>query len=170
MLFSSRSRDRGEFDYPTDPFAPSVLQPPMDSTTAVIGKLLVDEKKMTLEEVTIPAIRAYLQAILKTDNAFCSTIRASYFFTWSDHFHPQEAAARHLLREINRHGLAALPGGSYRLFGFAETVVDQEGIITGWIHSIVSSFHRIQEQPSKGPDESMSFGATVTMPRLPPTT
>jgi len=98
-----------------------------------IGKLLVDEKKMDLEEVTIPAIRSYLRdhpedllRILHHNPRFI-------FFNWGDTLGPRGSS-----------GLVLTPGRSIAIdntvlpnnvIGYLATtkpVMNREGEITGW--------------------------------------
>ncbi len=99
-----------------------------------IGKLLVDEKKMTLEEVNIPAIRAYLhdhpdqrQRILQSNPRFI-------FFSWGDALSPRGSSREPLTpgRSIAMDG-DALPGGTIGYLITRRPVVAEDGTITGWM-------------------------------------
>jgi len=100
-----------------------------------IGKLLVDEKVMTLEEVNIPAIRAYLrdhpdqqQRILQHNPRFI-------FFNWGDVMTPTKGSSGESLtpgRSIAMDA-AALPGGTIAYLVTRRPVVAGDGNITGWI-------------------------------------
>ncbi len=99
-----------------------------------IGKLLVDEKIMTLEEVNIPAIRAYLkdhpdqqQRILQHNPRFI-------FFNWGDNLPPRGSIAETLTpgRSIAMDA-AALPGGTIGYLVTRRPVANEQGKITGWM-------------------------------------
>ncbi|TKB28454.1 hypothetical protein FCL47_02930 [Desulfopila sp. IMCC35006] len=99
-----------------------------------IGKLLADEKKMTLEEVNIPAIRAYLhdhpdqrQRILQSNPRFI-------FFSWGDVLPPRGSSGEPLTpgRSIAIDG-AALPGGTLGYLIARRPLVAEDGTITGWV-------------------------------------
>ncbi len=99
-----------------------------------IGKLLVDEKILSLEEVNIPAIRAYLhdhpdqlQRILQHNERFI-------FFSWGDAQPPKGSSGEVLTpgRSIAMDA-AALPGGTIAYLVTRRPVVAGDGNITGWI-------------------------------------
>lgn len=98
-----------------------------------IGKLLVDEKIMTLEEVNIPAIRTYLrrhpeqlQRVLHHNPRFI-------FFSWGDDLPPKGSSGERLTpgRSIAIDA-SALPGGTIGYLISQRPVVGQKGLITHW--------------------------------------
>ena len=98
-----------------------------------IGKLLVDERKMSLEEVTVPAIRNYLkqhpeqlQRILHHNPRFI-------FFNWGDTRGPRGSSGAVLTpgRSIAIDN-SALPNGAIGYLSTKKPVVNQHGEITGW--------------------------------------
>ena len=99
-----------------------------------IGKLLVDEKIMPLEEVNIPAIRAYLddhpdqqQRILQHNPRFI-------FFNWGDALPPRGSSGEILTpgRSIAMDA-AALPGGTIGYLVTRRPIVANDKTITGWV-------------------------------------
>ncbi len=99
-----------------------------------IGKLLVDEKIMTLEEVNIPAIRTYLQAHPEQRQRILQHNPRFIFFTWGDTLPPTGSSGETLTpgRSIAMDS-SALPGGTIGYLVSRRPEVDPEGIITGWI-------------------------------------
>jgi membrane-bound lytic murein transglycosylase A len=98
-----------------------------------IGKLLVDEKIMKLEEVSVPAIRTHLrrhpeqlQRILHHNPRFI-------FFSWGDNLSPKGSSGERLTpgRSIAIDVLA-LPGGTIGYLVTRRPVADRDGNITGW--------------------------------------
>ncbi len=98
-----------------------------------IGKLLVDEKKMSLEEVTIPAIRNYLkqhpeqlQRILHHNPRFI-------FFNWGDTQGPRGSSGAVLTpgRSIAIDN-SALPNGAIGFLSTKQPVVNKQGEIIHW--------------------------------------
>ncbi len=99
-----------------------------------IGKLLVDEKKLTLDEVSVPRIRKYLdrhpnqlQRILNHNPRFI-------FFNWGDNNPPRGSSGvfltpgRSIAIDHN-----ALPGEVIAFLSSRRPVIDNEGKVTGWI-------------------------------------
>jgi membrane-bound lytic murein transglycosylase A len=98
-----------------------------------IGKLLVDEKAMSLEEVTIPAIRAYLQQHPDQLQRILHHNPRFIFFEWGDDLGPKGSSGEVLTpgRSIALDS-TALPAGS---IGFLATRVpqfDEQGQLIGW--------------------------------------
>lgn len=98
-----------------------------------IGKLLVDEKIMPLDKVSIPAIRNYLrdhpdqrQRVLHHNPRFI-------FFKWGDNLGPRGSSGEVLTpgRSIAIDH-SALPGGTIGYLSSQSPVVDSEGNITDW--------------------------------------
>jgi len=98
-----------------------------------IGKLLVDEKVMNLEEVTVPAIRAYLhdhpdrrQAILQYNPRFI-------FFRWAESLSPEGSSGERLTpgRSIAI-DQKALPGGTIAYLVSRRPLMDDDDNISGW--------------------------------------
>ena len=98
-----------------------------------IGKLLVDEKIMTLEEVSIPAIRSYLQRHPEQRQRILHHNPRFIFFTWGDTLSPRGSCGEILTpgRSIAMDS-SALPGGTIGYLVSRRPIVDQSGAITGW--------------------------------------
>ncbi len=98
-----------------------------------IGKLLVDEKIMTLEEVSIPAIRAYLQRHPEHRQRILHHNPRFIFFTWGDTLSPKGSSGEILTpgRSIAMDS-SALPGGTIGYLVSRRPIVDRDGTITGW--------------------------------------
>lgn len=105
-----------------------------------IGKLLVDERKMTLEEATVPAIRAYLhrhpderQRILHHNPRFI-------FFTWGDASGPRGSSGQVLTpgRSIAIDS-SVLPEGTLGYLVSRRPTLGADGRICGWepLHRLV---------------------------------
>ncbi|WP_457577872.1 murein transglycosylase A [Desulfomarina sp.] len=99
-----------------------------------IGKLLVDEKKMTLDEVSVPRIRQYLkkhpdqlQRILRHNPRYI-------FFNWGDNHPPRGSCGvfltpgRSIAIDHN-----ALPDEVIGFLSSRKPVINNEGKVTGWI-------------------------------------
>jgi membrane-bound lytic murein transglycosylase A len=98
-----------------------------------IGKLLVDEKAMSLEEVTVPAIRTYLQNHQDQLQRILHSNPRYIFFNWGDNLGPKGSSGEILTagRSIALDS-TALPGGS---LGYLVSRVPQNGgngQIAGW--------------------------------------
>ncbi len=99
-----------------------------------IGKLLVDENKLTLDEVSVPRIREYLdhhpdqlQRILHHNSRYI-------FFNWGDNNPPRGSSGVFLTpgRSIAiDHD--ALPGEVIGFLSSRRPVINNEGKVTGWI-------------------------------------
>ncbi|MBU1565057.1 MAG: MltA domain-containing protein [Proteobacteria bacterium] len=99
-----------------------------------IGKLLVDEKAMTLEEVTIPAIRTYLQQHPEQQQRILHHNPRFIFFNWSeDDLGPKGSSGEVLTpgRSIAIDG-TALPGGALGYLVSRTPRIGENGQITGW--------------------------------------
>jgi membrane-bound lytic murein transglycosylase A len=99
-----------------------------------IGKLLVDENRLTLEEVSVPRIRQYLlqhpdqlQRILHHNPRFI-------FFNWGNNTPPRGSSGvpltpgRSIAIDYN-----ALPRGAIAFLSSRRPVIDGQGNITGWL-------------------------------------
>lgn len=98
-----------------------------------IGKLLVDEGKMTLKQSSVPAIRRYLQQHPEDEQRVLNHNPRYIFFHWGDDASPKGSLGRPLTAgrsiAIDR---KALPD---TLFGWLETsvpVLDKQGEIVDW--------------------------------------
>jgi membrane-bound lytic murein transglycosylase A len=98
-----------------------------------IGKLLVDEKIMNLEDVNIPAIRTYLQRHPEQLQRVLHHNPRFIFFTWGDNLSPKGSSGERLTpgRSIAIDG-SALPGGTIGYLISQRPVVDHDGLITHW--------------------------------------
>jgi len=98
-----------------------------------IGKLLVDEKKLSLDEVTVPAIRKYLnknpdelQRVLHHNPRFI-------FFNWGDNLGPRGSSGTILTpgRSIAIDN-STLPDGAIAYLTTKKPVINQQGKIIDW--------------------------------------
>jgi membrane-bound lytic murein transglycosylase A len=98
-----------------------------------IGKLLVDEKIMTLEEVSVPAIRAYLELHPEQRQRILHHNPRFIFFNWGDSLSPKGSSGERLTpgRSIAM-DTSALPGGTIGYLVSRRPVVDRDGNITSW--------------------------------------
>jgi membrane-bound lytic murein transglycosylase A len=98
-----------------------------------IGKLLVDEKIMPLEEVNIPAIRKYLQEHPEQQQRILHHNPRFIFFTWSDTLSPKGSSGEELTpgRSIAL-DTSALPGGTIGYLVSRRPVLDADNAIRGW--------------------------------------
>jgi membrane-bound lytic murein transglycosylase A len=98
-----------------------------------IGKLLVDEKIMNLEDVNIPAIRTYLQRHPEQLQRVLHHNPRFIFFTWGDNLAPKGSSGERLTpgRSIAIDA-SALPGGTIGYLISRRPVVDHDGLITHW--------------------------------------
>jgi membrane-bound lytic murein transglycosylase A len=98
-----------------------------------IGKLLVDEKIMHLEEVNIPAIRIYLQRHPEQLQRVLHHNPRFIFFTWGDNLPPKGSSGERLTpgRSIAIDA-SALPGGTIGYLISQSPVADHDGLITHW--------------------------------------
>lgn len=98
-----------------------------------IGKLLVDENKMTLEQTSIPAIRAYLNSNPEELERILHHNPRFIFFKWGD-----DQGPRGSLGEILTPGRsiaidhAALPGPTLAFLVTRKPVLDDDGSIVSW--------------------------------------
>jgi membrane-bound lytic murein transglycosylase A len=103
-----------------------------------IGKLLVDEKIMKLEEVSIPAIRRYLSNHPEKTERILHHNPRFIFFAFGDNLGPRGSSG-----EVLTPGRSiaidhkALPGGALGFLATRKPVLDDKGNITGW-----TSFNR----------------------------
>lgn len=99
-----------------------------------IGKLLVDENIMTLAEVNIPAIRAYLQGHPEQRQRILQHNPRFIFFTWGDASSPKGSSGEALTpgRSIAM-DTSSLPGGTIGYLVSRRPEVAGDGTITGWI-------------------------------------
>lgn len=98
-----------------------------------IGKLLVDEKILTLEEVSVPAIRDYLERNPDQRTRILHHNPRYIFFTWGDDLGPRGSSGEELTpgRSIAL-DTKALPGGTIGYLTSRRPVIDSKGQITGW--------------------------------------
>jgi membrane-bound lytic murein transglycosylase A len=98
-----------------------------------IGKLLVDENIMSLEEVSIPAIRRYLQRHPEEQQRILHHNPRFIFFNWGDNLGPRGSSGERLTpgRSIAI-DWSALPGGTIGYLISRRPVVDDDGNITAW--------------------------------------
>ena len=99
-----------------------------------IGKLLVDEKKMTLEEVNIPAIRAYLHDHPEQQQRILQFNPRFIFFKWGDTLALKGSNGEPLTpgRSIAM-DTTALPAGTIGYLASRRPVMAGDGTITGWV-------------------------------------
>lgn len=98
-----------------------------------IGKLLVDEKVMALEEVNIPAIRMYLEHNPGERQRILHHNPRYIFFNWGDSQGPKGSSGQVLTpgRSIAM-DVSALPSGTIGYLTSRRPLTDSEGTITGW--------------------------------------
>lgn len=98
-----------------------------------IGKLLVDERKMALKDVTIPAIRAYLSSHPEERQRILHHNPRFIFFRWGDSQGPRGSSGVELTpgRSIALDG-AALPSGTLGYLVSRKPALAADGTITGW--------------------------------------
>lgn len=99
-----------------------------------IGKLLVDEKIMSLEEVNIPAIRSYLRRHPEEQQRILQHNPRFIFFTRGDTLSPKGSSGEILTpgRSIAMDS-SSLPGGTIGYLSSRKPVFDSNGTIIGWI-------------------------------------
>lgn len=100
---------------------------------ASIGKLLVEEKAMTLEAVTIPAIRAYLQQHPDQQQRILHSNPRYIFFNWGDDSGPVGSSGEVLTpgRSIAIDG-TSLPEGAIGYLVSRTPIACDNGQIAGW--------------------------------------
>lgn len=98
-----------------------------------IGKLLVDENAMSLEEVTVPAIRTYLQNHQDQLQRILHSNPRYIFFNWGDNLGPKGSSGEILTpgRSIAQDS-TALPGGSFGYLVSRVPQIGENGQIAGW--------------------------------------
>ncbi len=99
-----------------------------------IGKLLVDEKVMTLKEVTVPAIRTYLQQHPEQQLRILHHNPRFIFFNWGDDgLGPKGSSGESLTpgRSVATDG-TALPRGSIGYLVSRTPLIGKNGQIAGW--------------------------------------
>jgi len=98
-----------------------------------IGKLLVDEGIMSLDEVNIPAIRTFLRRHPEQQQRILHHNPRYIFFNWGDTASPKGSSGEELTpgRSIAIDS-TSLPGGSIGYLVSRKPVVASNGIITGW--------------------------------------
>lgn len=98
-----------------------------------IGKLLVDEQKMSLEEATVPAIRAYLDRHPEERQRILHHNPRFIFFTWGDTLGPRGSSGEILTpgRSIAIDG-SALPEGTLGYLVSRKPTLGADGRINGW--------------------------------------
>ncbi|MFH0780706.1 MAG: MltA domain-containing protein [Pseudomonadota bacterium] len=99
-----------------------------------IGKLLVDEKIMALDEVTIPAIRSYLRQHPEQQQRILRHNPRYIFFNWGrDELDPKGSSGEVLTpgRSIAIDG-SALPQGSLGYLVSRAPIAGEDGQIAGW--------------------------------------
>lgn len=99
-----------------------------------IGKLLVDEKIMPLEEVNIPSIRAYLRQHPEQQQRILQHNPRFIFFTRGDANPPRGSSGEILTpgRSIAMDA-SSLPGGTIGYLTSRRPVFDGNGTITSWV-------------------------------------
>lgn len=99
-----------------------------------IGKLLVDEKKMALAEVTVPAIRNYLEQHPEEQQRILHHNPRFIFFNWGDNLGPKGSSGAVLTpgRSIAIDN-SALPDGVIGYLKTRKPEVNQQGEIVGWV-------------------------------------
>ena len=100
-----------------------------------IGKLLVDEHAMTLEEVTVPAIRKYLQLHPDQQQRILHHNPRYIFFHWGDDVGPKGSFGQVLTpgRSIAIDS-KVLPGGVLAYLQSRVPQIEQDGRVVGWNH------------------------------------
>lgn len=105
-----------------------------------IGKLLVDERKLTLEEATVPAIRAYLEQHPEERQRILHHNPRFIFFTWGDASGPRGSGGQVLTpgRSIAIDS-SALPEGALGYLLSRQPTLGPDGRIRGWktLHRLV---------------------------------
>ncbi len=98
-----------------------------------IGKLLVDEKKMALEEVTVPAIRTYLDQHPEQRRRILHHNPRFIFFAWGDTLGARGSSGEILTagRSIAIDG-SVLPEGSLGYLVCRKPFLGEDGRISGW--------------------------------------
>ncbi len=99
-----------------------------------VGKLLVDEKKMALEDVTIPAIRAYLSQNPEERQRILHHNPRFIFFHWGDDTQSPRGSSGEVLtpgRSIALDG-SALPAGTIGFLVSRMPTQGADGMINGW--------------------------------------
>jgi len=98
-----------------------------------IGKLLVDEKAMTLEAVTVPAIRTYLQQHPDQQQRILHHNPRYIFFNWGDDLGPVGSSGEVLTpgRSVAIDG-TALPEGTIGYLVSRTPRFGENGQIAGW--------------------------------------
>jgi membrane-bound lytic murein transglycosylase A len=98
-----------------------------------IGKLLVDEKIMTLAEVTVPAIRAYLEKNQDQRQRILWHNPRYIFFSWGDALPPKGSSGERLTpgRSIAMDA-TALPGGTIGYLVSRRPVHTPDNTISDW--------------------------------------
>lgn len=98
-----------------------------------IGKLLVDEKIMTLAEVTVPSIRAYLENNPAQQQRILQHNPRYIFFSWGDALAPRGSSGERLTpgRSIAMDA-SALPGGTIGYLVSRRPVNTPDGNICSW--------------------------------------
>ncbi len=99
-----------------------------------IGKLLVDQGKMTLEEASIPAIRSYLHAHPEEQDEILNHNIKFIFFNWAPDGDPAGSLGEPLVagRSIAVDA-RALPQTAMAFLISRKPVLDDSGAITHWI-------------------------------------
>ena len=98
-----------------------------------IGKLLVDEKKMALEDVTIPAIRAYLRQNPNDQQRILHHNPRFIFFRWGDSQGPKGSYGEVLTpgRSVALDS-TALPSGTISYLSSRMPSPDSDDQVRGW--------------------------------------
>jgi membrane-bound lytic murein transglycosylase A len=98
-----------------------------------IGKLLVDEKIMTLAEVTVPAIRTYLENNPEQRQRILQHNPRYIFFSWGDALAPRGSSGERLTpgRSIAMDA-SVLPGGTIGYLLSRRPVNTPDGNISSW--------------------------------------
>ncbi len=98
-----------------------------------IGKLFVDEKIMSLDEVNIPAIRTFLRRHPEQLQRILHHNPRYIFFSWGDTANPKGSSGEELTpgRSVAMDS-TSLPDGSIAYLASRKPVVAPDGTITGW--------------------------------------
>jgi membrane-bound lytic murein transglycosylase A len=99
-----------------------------------IGKLLVDEKKIPLEEVSIPVIRRYLEEHPEENRRLLQANPRFIFFAGGDDLGPRGSTGEILTPERSiAIDWQALPGYPPAFLMSRRPVVDRDGQVSGWV-------------------------------------
>ena len=135
-----------------------------------IGKLLVDENIMTLEEVNIPAIRSFLQQHPEQQRRILHHNPRYIFFNWGKGNAGPVGSSGEVLTPGRSIAMdtASLPGGSMAYLMTRKPVIDKTGSISGWTQVNLFVFPQDSGAAIKGTGRvDLFFGVTATMLKQP---